>query len=81
MCFDSADLEGVDSSVSSVPSGSYTLSVSSFAGLPESLAKGCDGDIPSTAECPKVSHCLHIVWCGSRYLFPSAAGGIFFDDD
>jgi hypothetical protein len=52
---------GLDTSVSAIPSASYTLSAASSTEFPELRGAGLDGDIPFMAECSKVSHSLHIV--------------------
>lgn len=71
-------LEGFVSLLSSIFTGSYSFSDSSFIGFPELYRKGVGEDIPFRIECSKFSHSLDFVV--SLYLFPSTAGGSFFDD-
>lgn len=80
------DLESLVSLVSSITSGSYTLTDSSSSGFPQLWREGFDEDIPFRVvtfhlECSKICLCLssHNV-CGSLYLFPSSTGGCFSDD-
>ena len=72
-------LQGLDFLVSSIPSGSYNLSVSSPMEFPEPYEEGFDRDIMFRAECSKVLHSLH-TGCGPMYFFPSAGGESFSDD-
>lgn len=51
MSFAYVDLEGLVFLMSSISSGSYTLSVTSSAALPELCGEEFDGDIPFSAEC------------------------------
>ena len=57
--FDHADLGDLDFFVSSIPSGPYTLTASSYIGFSESRGEGFDKDITFKAECSKVSHSLN----------------------
>ena len=68
--------------VSSNPSSSYILSVSSSEGFPEPQREGFDGDILFRTECSKaLFRPLCVVWLWvSLYLFPSAAGGSSSDN-
>lgn len=66
--------------VSSVPSGSYSLSTSSSVGFPELLGDGFSEDILFKVEYPKVSQFSYNVWLGSLYLFPSSEEGSFSDE-
>ena len=52
-------LEGLVFLVSSIPSGSYTLTASSSTEFPEPSGGGFDLDIPFRTEYSKVSHSLH----------------------
>lgn len=61
---DPVDLEGLDSLVSSVPSGSYSLST-------------C---VPFRAEGAKSPHVLQMPGCGSLYWCPAATGRGFPED-
>jgi hypothetical protein len=58
------DLEDLAFLVSSIASGPYTFSVSSFTGFPEPLWEGIDGDIPFRVECSKVSHSAYCLAVG-----------------
>ena len=62
MNFDHVDLDGLVFFLSSILSGSYTLSKFSSTGLSEPLGEGLDVDISISAECSEVSHSLHNVW-------------------
>lgn len=53
-------MEDTVSLVSSISSGSYTLTFSSFTKLSELIAEGSDGDILFKTESPKVFHFLQI---------------------
>ena len=67
--------------VSSICSGSYTLSDSSLEKFPEPWEEDFDEDIPIKTNCCKVSLILCITFvCGSLYLFPSAAEESFSND-
>ena len=77
--------------VSSVPSGYYTLSVTSSKVFPESSGgRGWyEADIPFRTECSKIfppslslplSFCT-MSGCGFLHLFPSTTGKRFSDDD
>jgi hypothetical protein len=50
MSFDYVDLEGLVFLMSSIPSGSYTLSATSSAVLPELRGEEFDGDISFRVE-------------------------------
>ena len=60
MCSLPVASKNLDSWVSSIPSGSYTLSTFSSSEFPEPKGEGFIGEIPFRAVCPKVSHFLHI---------------------
>lgn len=70
MCVNRVCLEGLDISVSSISSGSYTLSTSSSDWFFEPHRVGFDGDIPGkTLECSKVStYYLSLGLCICYYL-------------
>ena len=63
MCISPVDLKGLVFNVSSIPSVSYILSVSTSAGFPDSRGDRFDGDISMAfrAECSKISHSLYNV--------------------
>jgi hypothetical protein len=61
MSFAQVDSEDLILLVFSIPSGSYTLSVSSLAGFPELWREKIDGDIQFRNEFSKVSHSLQII--------------------
>jgi hypothetical protein len=52
--------------MSSIPSGSHTLSTSSFTGFPELYEEQWDGSIPFMDECPKDSHSTNSLAVGIR---------------
>jgi hypothetical protein len=54
--------------VSSIPSGSYTLSVFSCLGFSESQGEGFDGDIPLRAACSKVVLQTRVVESSNEFL-------------
>lgn len=51
------DLDGLVSSLSSIPSGSYVLCASSSTKSSEPRGQGFGGDNPFRVECSRVSHC------------------------
>lgn len=63
--------------LSSILSGSYTLSASFFVGFPEPWGEGFYGNIPLRAKCSKNSQPLCNI---GLYLFPAAAGGSSSED-
>lgn len=68
------------SSVSSMSSASYSLSMPSWIYFPDPWGYGSYEDILFKTESSKASHFLHIVQWGSLYLFPPTVGGGFYDD-
>jgi hypothetical protein len=80
MGFEHVALQALVLPVSSIPSGSYTLSTSSSVGTLSSEGDGLDGDIPSRRSVLRSPTLCVMSGCGSLCLFPSAAGGSFSDD-
>ena len=70
MCADHVDLETLVFLLSSVTSGSYTLSASSSMGFPESWGERFDGDVLFRYDCSMVSRSLHIVWLWVSVFVP-----------
>ena len=70
MCADHVDLESLVFLLSSVTSGSYTLSASSSMGFPESWGERFDGDVLFRYDCSMVSRSLHIVWLWVSVFVP-----------
>jgi hypothetical protein len=81
ICFNHDDLEGLVLLVSSILSGSYTLSASfSQHSFPEPWMDRFDGDILFMSECSKLSHPLCKAWLWVSIFVPICARGSFSDD-
>jgi hypothetical protein len=74
------DLEGLVFLVSSFPSGSYTLSVSSFPRLSEFREQGIPEDNPLRLTVLRSLTLCVMSGCWPLYLFLSADGGIFSEN-